>query len=85
MSPGGDYDIWAQRTRLNGLVNGHPKMIIGGPGNQSHPDIIWTTGEWLVVWSDDNNDGGRACSTPYRSAGAGARSGPTSARVRDTA
>jgi hypothetical protein len=61
LAPGGtDYDIYAQRLHTNFRASGPPRLIAGGPGNQSNPDVVPNSrnGEWLVVWSDDATDAG---------------------------
>ena len=55
-----DYDIYAQRLFGNFRAYGTPRMIAGGAGNQSFPDVVANNrnGEWLVVWSEDTSDAG---------------------------
>lgn len=54
-----DYDIYAQRLFANGRTQGQPTLVAGGPGDQRYADVTPNVNnEWLVVWSEDSNDGG---------------------------
>lgn len=59
-----DYDLYAQRLFANGLPNGRPRLIVGGPGDQLYPDVIAVSVDrrgsrgYLVVYSEDTNDAG---------------------------
>jgi hypothetical protein len=58
--PGGtDFDLYAQRLFSNGRAQGRPVLVAGGPGDQRYGDAIGVSNsDWLIVWSEDANDGG---------------------------
>ena len=58
-APGSDnFDIYAQRIFSNGRSKGKAFLIVTGPGDQLHPDIIGISNGLLVVYSEDTTDEG---------------------------
>ncbi len=54
-----DYDLYAQKLFSNGRTQGNPALVADGPGDQRYADVVPNNNnEWLVVWSEDTNDGG---------------------------
>lgn len=58
-APGSDnFDIYAQRLFVNGRPSGKPFLVVTGPGDQLHPDVVAVSNGLLIVYSEDTTDEG---------------------------
>ncbi len=51
-------DVWIQRVASSGFARGSPRLVAGGPGDQTQPAVAYQPNrqEYYVVWSDNTRD-----------------------------
>jgi hypothetical protein len=51
-------DVYLQRLAANGFARGAPRVVAGGPGDQTNPAVAYNPDrrEYFVVWSDNKRD-----------------------------
>jgi hypothetical protein len=57
-SKGEGQDIMGMRVSSAGFGRGEPRVLVGGPGDQTHPAVAYNPVEqtYLIVWDDNSRD-----------------------------